>query len=159
MSGLNRYFPTKTMRVGRQEKPFINHELKTIKRRKLREYVKNGKTLKYRKLAKEFSTKYKVAAQKFIRKKVDELRDSQPGKAFNVLKSLGAKPGDSDSNQFTLPNHVGLTSRESAEKIAEHFASISNEYSPLNVSELSGKVKERLNDGITPPTVTEIECY
>ena len=72
---------------------------------------------------------------------------------------MGAKPGDSDCNQFTLPNHVGLTEKESAELIAEHFAAISNEYSPLNISDLSDRVREILNDGIPPPTISEVDCY
>ena len=42
---------------------------------KQRKYVKNGKSLNYRKLAEEFSTKYKAAAEKYIQKKVDDLKD------------------------------------------------------------------------------------
>ena len=85
---------------------------------------------------------------------------TQPGKAYNILKTMGAKPGDSiDGNQFTLPTHMGLSNQESAQLIAKHFASISNEYPPLKVSELSQLVKDRMNDGVPHPVVTEVECY
>ena len=83
-----------------------------------------------------------------------ELKDSQPGKAYNVLKSMGAHPGDcSDDQTFTLPAHQedDLTDQQCAERIAEHFASISQEYRPLNANLLPDRVKSRLVDGTNPP--------
>ena len=80
------------MRVSGQDKPFINKELKALSRRKQREYMKNGKSEKYKDLATVFSRKYKAAAKSFIRNKVDQLKEAEPGKAFGVLKSMGAQP-------------------------------------------------------------------
>ena len=57
-SGLDKFCPSKTMRVNKDDKPFINQELKNLKRRKLREYVKRGKSSKYRKLEKQFTVKF-----------------------------------------------------------------------------------------------------
>ena len=151
LSELDKLCPLKTMRVNKDDKPFINQELKSLKRRKMREYIKRGKSAKYRKLAKEFENKFKAAAQRYLRGKIDDLKDTQPGKAYNVLRSMGAKPGDSvDGNQFTLPTHMGLTNKESAELIAQHFAAISHEYSPLKASDLPQYVKYRMDDGIQP---------
>ena len=119
-----------------QDKPFINKELKTLNRQKQREYNKKGKSAKYEKLAAEFSRKYKAAAKRYIRNKVDELKEAEPGKAFGVLKSMGAQPGDcSEEMTFTLPSHqqANLTDQECAEKIAQHFAVISSEYPPLTL--------------------------
>ena len=75
---------------------------------------------------------------------------------------MGNQPGDCSEDQtFTLPAHqeLNLTDRQCAEKIAEHFASISQEYSPLNVNMLPERVKARLRDGTNPPTITEYECF
>ena len=91
----------------------------------MREWRKRGKTEKYRKLAKEFETKYNKAAGKYINNKIDLLKETEPGKAYRILKSMGAKPGDcSDGPTFSLPVHkeLNLTDEESAEKIAQHFA-------------------------------------
>jgi hypothetical protein len=55
------------MRVGSQDKPFINKELKDIRRSKQREYVKNGKSAKYKKLEANFTMKYKAAAKRFYK--------------------------------------------------------------------------------------------
>ena len=75
---------------------------------------------------------------------------------------MGAQPGDcSDDQTFSLPAHqqLRLSDQECADKIAEYFASISNEYSPLNINLLPDRVKARLADRTNPPTISEHECY
>ena len=124
--------------------------------------MKNGKSEKYKDLATVFSRKYKAAAKSFIRNKVDQLKEAEPGKAFGVLKSMGAQPGDcSNDSTFSLPNHLeaNLSDQECAEKIAQYFSSISNEYSPLNLDLLPDRVKARLADGTKPPLISEYDCY
>ena len=64
LDSLNQFCPEKTTKIGSQDKPIINSELKKIHRLRQREYVKRGKSLKYKSLAKEFKTKYKAEAQK-----------------------------------------------------------------------------------------------
>ena len=90
MGKLDQYCPTKTMRVSSQDKPYINKELKILSRHKQREYLKKGKTKKYDALKKQFTKKLKLAAQRYMRNKVDELKESQPSIAYNVLKAMGA---------------------------------------------------------------------
>ena len=51
MENLNKFCPEKSMKLSSQDKPFINKELKTIDRRKSREYAKRGKSQKYKNLA------------------------------------------------------------------------------------------------------------
>ena len=75
---------------------------------------------------------------------------------------MGSKPGDSDDgNAFSLPSHVenGFTAEESAEKIAEHFASISQEFRPLDVSNLPDRVQQKLVSPGQPPEISEYETY
>ena len=157
---LDEVCPVQTMRVSFQDKPFINKELKTLSRRKQREYVKKGKTEKYNKLKTKFDIKYKMAAEKYMKSKVKDLKETQPGKAYNILKTMGAQPGDCAEDQtFTLPGHENLTAQQSAEKIAEHFAAISQEYSPLNVNLLPDRVRNRFEDNTNPPIISEYDCY
>ena len=150
---LDELCPTKTMRVSPQDKPFINWELKSLDRKKQREYTKRGKTEKYKKLAKQFSTKFEAAAQRYMRNKVDALKDTQPGKAYGILKAMGAQPGDcADDNTFSLPNHqaLNLTDQECADRIAQHFAAISSEYAPLSRDLLPPRVLEKLDNTSAP---------
>ena len=99
------------------------------------------------------------ASARYVRNKVEELKDAQPGKVFGVLKSMGAQPGDCSEQEFSLPNHQGLTDEQCAERIAQHFASISSEYSPLDIRRLPERARLRLRDETKPPLITEYECY
>ena len=54
MVKLDELCPVETMRIGFQDKPFINKELKVLSRRKAREYLKKEKSAKYNKIAAEF---------------------------------------------------------------------------------------------------------
>ena len=78
-----------------------------------------------------FQLKYNAAAEAYLRKNMDTLKGSNPGQAYSVLKRLGAQPGDcTDSNGFTLPSHLddNMTAEQSAEKIANHFTEISQQF-------------------------------
>ena len=99
---LNICCPEKVMKLSSQDKPFMNAELKTIHRRRNREYIKRGKSRKYEELAKQFEVKYKAEASKYLKKNVDALGDANQAK----LTMLGAQPGDCiDSNTSVLPNN------------------------------------------------------
>ena len=93
---------------------------------------------------------------------MDELMESRPGQAYNVLKKMGAQPGDSvDSNIFTLPTHesLGLTPEQSAERIADYFAKISQEFQPLDLEKLPTRVQGKLAIESIPPDIEEYEVY
>ena len=159
---LDEFCPQKTMKIGTHDKPFITAELKRLDRQKMREYNKRGKTQKYLNLAKSFELKYNAAAEAYLRKNLDTLKESNPGQAYSVLKRLGAQPGDcTDSNGFTLPSHLddNLTEEQSAERIANHFAEISQQFPPLNTALLPEHVQSILKSKSTPPTITERETY
>ena len=83
-----------------------------------------------KKLATEFDQRYCKAAENYMQSKIDELKDIGPGKAYQVLKNMGALPGDCTDNQvFTLSNHQdeNLSDQDCTDRIAEYFASISRE--------------------------------
>ena len=118
--------PEKKVRVTKKDKEFITSELKTLDRRKKREWRKKGKSEKYLRLKKIFTEKYKKAASQFIAKCVSELKQEQPGKAAATLKRLGAQPGDcQEGGTFTLLNHIqeNLTIEEQLERFGQFFSS------------------------------------
>ena len=159
---MNSFFPEKTMKIGCHDKPFITAELKRLHRQKSREYCKRGKSAKYHDLKKRFDELYKHEAQSYLDKTVNDLRDTNPGKMYSILKRLGSKPGEvSQENNFTLPSHaeLGLSSEESAELIAQHFASISQEFRPLCISNLPPRVQEKLLSPELPPTLDDHEIF
>ena len=120
---------------------------------KSREYIKRGKSVKYKKLSKQFDDKFKLEAEKYMRKSIDELKETDPGHAYRILKKMGAQPGDcSETNTFTLPNHEaeGLSAEQSAERMAQHFAEISQQFPPLNINLLPDRVKTKLKNKCSP---------
>ena len=159
---LDTFCPSKELRLSSKDLPFMTSELKKLKRQKMREYVRKGKSKKYFELLKLFKIKFKCQAKKFLDKNMNALRDSKPGQAYSVLKKLGAQLGDCiDSNLFTLSAHESesLSSAESAERIAQHFAAISQEFPPLDVRKLPPRVQTKLRCADTAPVVTEYEAY
>ena len=74
ISKLDQFCPPETFKISTQDKPWMNQDLKKLKRRRMREYQKRGKTEKYQKLAKEFNYKYKSAAEKFLRRNMETLK-------------------------------------------------------------------------------------
>ena len=144
---MNKYFPTKSVKISQKDKKWINFELKKLDRAKKREWCKNGKSSKYCKLKEEFDRKYKEASEKHLEKSVRELKESDPGRAYATLKKMGAQPGDSlDDCSFSIVEHLesNLTNKQSVERIAEHFSKISKEYPALNVQNLSRTIQDKL---------------
>ena len=162
VENLNIFCPEKSMKISSQDKAFITKELKTIHRQKGREYAKRGKSQKYKNLAAKFEEIYKTEAEKYLRKNVDALLQTNPGQAYKILKRMGAQPGDcGDTNTFTLPSHESenLTDEESAERLANYFASISQEYPPFDINCLPAHVQTQLETDISPPLISEYDTY
>ena len=144
---LNKCLPQKTARFTTKDKPFLTCELKQLDRKVKNEYRKNGQCSKYTSLKGEYDQKFKKAALDHIEKNVHMLMESEPGKAYATLKRMGAQPGDNlDDGSFTLLEHLeaNLTSKQSVDRIAAHFARISQEYPSLDVSTLPDNVKLKL---------------
>ena len=76
-------------------------------------YRKKGKSEKYNKLKDEFDIELRKAAEDYLRKNVDMIKETNPGQAYTILKKLGARPGNcKEANIFSLPCHEGLTNQE-----------------------------------------------
>ena len=159
---LDLFCPMKTVKLSSQDKPWINGELKKIHRLKSREYIKRGQSKKYKSLQKEFQTKYDAAAAKYLSKNTEALKETNPGQAYRILKRLGAQPGDcTDNNTFSLPGHSAqnLTNQESAERIANYFSEISQEFPPLDINLLSPHLQSKLESESTPPIIDDYDLY
>ena len=157
---LDEFLPQKIVKIGIEDKPFMTLELKQLKRLRMREYIRHGKSEKYIKLREEFKEKFRKESKRFLRKNVDSLKECEPGKAYNVLKRMGAMPGELDNpSLFTLPCFENLNPEQSAEKIAEHFSHISREFPPLKVESLPRRVQLKLQEPEKESKVPEIFEY
>ena len=84
------------------------------------------------------------------------MSEGERGSIYPILKKLSRRPGDSPNSGFQIPEQAGLSHAQAAEIIATHFSSISQEFSPLDVSRLPPNVKTWLgtNDQTLGPRLS-----
>ena len=88
----------------------------------------------------------KSELEKYKQKIIDEVSDGKRGSTYPALKKLGLRPGTEKQTWFQLPSHTEqqLSSAQSAELIADHFCHISQEFSPLSVTQLPPNIQHYL---------------
>ena len=146
---LDKSCPSKTVKLRTEDKPYITKDIKVLDRQRMREYSKHGKSLRFYELKERYDKKLRAAAQDFLDKSIRTLMESAPGKAYSLLKRLGAQPGDRiDACSFEIPEHVslGLTAAESADRIAQKFAEISQEFPAIAVDRLPTRVVQNIQN-------------
>ena len=160
---LDSMLPRKSVKINPNlDKPFYTAELKKLDRQVKREYRKHFRSEKYFRLKKYYDEKFRRAAEDYLEKNVRSMIDEDYGQAYQSLKKLGSQPGDcSDEGAFTLISHLeeNLSTEESIERIAEHFAKISQEFPPLRITLLPDKVKEKVTAPINPSDLPDISDY
>ena len=86
ISKLDEYCPLKEFKFSSQDNKCIIYEIKRLHRLRQKEYIKNGKSLKYKNLSDQFDKKYAAAAERYLRRNIDDLKETKPGKAYKILK-------------------------------------------------------------------------
>ena len=153
--------PLKTFKVNSLDKDFTTPAIKRLKRLKSREYTKHGNSQLFKNLKKQLKDKIKEEGAKLVSKQI-ETAGEKGNKWIRQAAALFARPGDSPSKSFDLPEHVerGLSELESAEVIADFFSEISQEYDPLSVQSLPERVRIKLDtDPCDHPTYLDHEIY
>ena len=162
---VNEIFPEKTVRISNQDVAFITSDLKKLQRYIKREYKSRGKSQKYIQLKRAYDEKFKKAAQDQLNKHVEDMMSEHPGKAYSALKRMGARPGDCENQGvFNVISHQSenLTLEQSTERILQYFASISQEYQPLELGRLTQTVQNKLtqfNDLNEIPVIEPYQVY
>ena len=145
---VDHHFPLKEVRYSRDDLPFITCDLKKLDRKCKREYRKRKNSPKFRELKKGYNELFHETSESYFKNVVDSVRTSKPGKAYRLLRKLGARPGeDEEDATFMLPEHteLNLSPEQSADRIADHFASVSQEFDPVNISRLPSRVQRLFN--------------
>ena len=130
-------FPEKKVIVYEDDKPWYNEKLRELKRQRLREYTKHGKSVKYAQLHRAYIEQKKDAIDKHKEKVKCEVVEGKRGSVYPFIKKLGSRPHSGDKG-FQLPSHAAknLSHQQSAEVIADHFSKISQELPPLTINSL-----------------------
>ena len=150
---LDRYFPEKTTTITNLDRIWMSPPLKQLHRQMQREHHLHRKSPKYKKLKSKFKKKKRKAIKAFYSEFVTELKLSNPGKWYAMAKKIGATDliNEGETQVESLSEFSNL---QSAHKIAEHFAAISNEYLPIDNSQLPCYLPAP-----PPPQVEEYQVY
>ena len=152
-SNLDIFFPQKTVKVSTLDKKWMNPGLKTLHRQVQREFFKHRQSKKWKKLKSRFKRKKRKAVKAFYSNFVHDLKESDPGSWYKMAKRLGA--GDQmNGEDNNIEELKGLSEKESADRIAQQYAEISNQYSPLNYEHLPCYLPAE-----RPPQVDEQSVY
>ena len=157
-------FPEKTVTVSNYDKPFITEELKLLRRQRQRAYRKGGRSAKYLELKSKLDMKIKTEAEKYKQKILSEVATGKRGNSYKALRKLESGGKSGKSANFTLPSHAeeNLSSEQSAEKLAEYFSKISQEYDPICTEKFPPWIKDKLVIGKTDskkPVLEEYQVY
>ena len=135
LAQLDIYLPEKTLKVNENDLPWVNFQVKKYDRQQKREYSKNKRSNKWKHLNKVYRQKSDEAKENYYSNIVEDLKTSNVGKWYSKLKrmSCGHRSQCDKVNVQSLSN---LAADTQAEKIADSFAFISNEYEPLKSEEI-----------------------
>ena len=152
-SQLDFYFPEKTTKISNLDRNWMSPHIKQIHRRMQREFFRHRKSLKYKKLKSKFKKMKRNAVKTFYSAFVSDLKLTDPGKWYQMAKKIGAIDQMS-RGEVKVESLSELNNLEAARAIAAHFAAISNEYSPVDTSQLPCYLPAP-----PPPQVEEKDVY
>ena len=127
---MNISLPEQYLKVNEKDLPWVNNQIKKIDRKRKREYLKRKKSLKWNSLNELFETKSEEAKSNYYTNIVEDLKTSNVGKWYSKLKRMSCND-QTKLNEVNVTSLINVPSDIQAEKIADSFASISNEYEPL----------------------------
>ena len=150
-SNLDKFFPEKCVKMSSLDQKWMSPELKNLHRKMQREYYHSKKSPKFKELKSKFKQLKRKSVKKFYSDFISELKTTNPGKWYQMAKKLGT--GNQTNNGDVLVDEISeLNNYEAAQKIGEHFATISNEYQPIDNSQLPCYLPAP-----EPPQVTEYD--
>jgi hypothetical protein len=84
---------------------------------------------------------------------VTELKSTNPGEWYKIAKQIGAVD-KTNSGDIFVESLEGLSNENCAQTIAQHFASVSNEYLPVDHAKLPSYLP-----ATKPLQVSELDIY
>ena len=152
-SNLEKLFPEKSVKISYLDQAWMSPELKNLHRRMQREFYRKRKSKKYKSLKSKFKKLKRKSVKKFHSEFISELKTSNPGKWYQLAKKIGTHSQARDGD-IIVESLSELNNLQATQKIAEHFASISNEYSPIDNTQLPSYLP-----ALPPPQVKEYDVY
>ena len=149
-------FPLKRFKICPDDQPWFSKSLKTLDKRRKREFHKNQKSEKWEELNAEFVQKCNEEKQSYYRNIVHDLKTSNPGKWYSKVKRMAGK--EIRSEKITTVEELrGLEDTQQSEVIADHYARVSNLYEPVR-NEHFQKYLEK-HKSLKPPNIGPYKVF
>ena len=129
-----RCFLEKIVKVANDDQPWITQKLKTLDRQRKRCYHKSRRSNRWKNLNKQFKKELKVQKSNFYKKMASDLKEKDPKKWYSVLKRITTQEKE---EEIIIPEIEYLSNQEQCELIADEFARVPNEYSPLHTEDIT----------------------
>ena len=143
-------FPLKTFKVCSEDKPWITRTLKLMDRKQKREFSKNQNSPKWQNMNQIFEERCAVEKSNYYKNIVKDLKTSKPRQWYSKVKRMSGK--EDRQNIITVEELDGFNDEEQAEMIANHYASISNLYKPVNSEDFKDFLDK--NSCSKPPNIS-----
>ena len=130
------FFPLKTKVVTSEDQPFFSQKLKMMRRRKVREYIKNRKSKKWHEMNKEYQVEVKRSKMMYYAQKIKQLGKNKPKYWYRELKKLTGF-GQEKFEEVNVESIKDMTPKKQVEQIADKFASVSQEYEALKTEDIT----------------------
>ena len=95
---------------------------------------------------------------------MEEVSQGKRSSSYKAIRKLGNRPGEGGQKAVVLSSYHerGLTSQQSAERLANHFSNISRTVDPLNIDLFHPSLRQTLEDGRTSkekPVLAQDQVY
>ena len=157
MSNYHRCFPTKQLKVCAEDKPWFSVELKKLNRKMKREFLKHKDSPKWSSMNEEYQERCEQEKQSYYDNLVSDLKTSNPGKWYSQLKRMSGQANSKQTN-ILVDELIGLNDQEQAERIADHYSTISNQYEQVKSDDFKEYFKDT-KDGNAVPNVEPLKVH
>ena len=147
---LNAVAPEKEIKICLDDPPWMNTRIKLVIRQRNREFDKNGKSSKWRKLLKRSKNMVRDAKKNFSENFITSLKDTDPSTWMKRMSKLGMATFEKEDAGWHFQTEE-KSDQELTDEMADYFADISKDFPPVDAS---------LLDLVPPkaPFVSEVSC-
>ena len=104
------FFPKRTLKISNNDQPWMTQKLNKLDRQRKRTYHKQRRSLKWKKLEKQFKIEMKQAKTNFYTKMVADLKEKEPSKWYKAVKRMTSY--ENKEEQLTVDKISHLTDQE-----------------------------------------------
>ena len=135
LSKFHEFFPKKTYKISSDDQPWINHKIKTMDRKRKREYTKHRKSDKWQALNKTLKENVTSAKNNFYKKMVSDVMSKNTSQWYSCVKRMTSH--DQEKYQEVHIQEISeLSDEQKAEKLGEFFSKIPNEYDQIKKDDI-----------------------